>query len=215
MGQSLSVLLYSKPDTKMPHAGSPGIGRRFAYVLVLLFTSAGALPAAAQRCAGTYAATALHPLPQPTIVGLDIRDQSPENLRLGRRFMQGARDGGAKIDGTPTAMISINYSLLGLGVGLDARNDGGRDYEDFGGMAGGISRSAPRETRMRLRPPVHPHAPVTLALRAEVVKPGTTQILWVLSLQCQMTEQEPNMLAYDVGRVVGEALGHTVPRRAF
>ena len=74
---------------------------------------------------------------------------------------------------------------------------------------------SPGSSRMRLRQPSHPHAPVTLSLRAEVTQPGSTQVAWVLSLQCQMTEQEPVSLAYDVGRMVGGAIGQTLRPRAF
>lgn len=68
---------------------------------------------------------------------------------------------------------------------------------------------------MRVIPPAHPHSPATLALRAEVTRRGGTQVDWILSLQCQMTEQEPMELAYEVGRLIGGALGRTVPRQAF
>jgi hypothetical protein len=37
----------------------------------------------------------------------------------------------------------------------------------------------------------------------------------VLSLQCQMTAAEPTVLAYDVGRMVGGAIGRTVQRQPF
>ena len=190
-----------------------GWNRATALVLLLLGMVA-AMPAAAQQCSGSYAATALHPLPQPAVFALDIRDPSPENQRLAQRFMQGVKGTGAKVDGTPTAMISIYYSVLGLGSDSLSGSEG-PSYSDFGGFAGGLNRSAPTETRMRMRQPSHPHGPVTLSLRAELARPGTTQVIWVMSLQCQMTEQEPTQLAFEIGRIVGGALGQTVSRTSF
>jgi hypothetical protein len=172
-----------------------------------------ATPAAAQRCAGTYAATAIHPLPQPIVARLDIRDNSPENMRLGASFMQGVRDAGTRADGAANAVISINYSVIDLNAGLGGVE--GPSYEGFGGFSDGPDPSLPGSSRLRLRQPSHPHAPVTLSLRAEVTQPGSTQVAWVLSLQCQMTEQEPVSLAYDVGRMVGGTIGQTVRPRAF
>lgn len=172
-----------------------------------------ATPAAAQRCAGTYAATAIHPLPQPIVARLDIRDKSPENLRLGESFMQGVRDGGTRVDGAVNAVISINYSVIDLNAGMGGIE--GPSYEGFGGFSGGPDPSLPGSSRMRLRQPAHPHAPVTLSLRAEVSQPGGARVDWVLSLQCQMTEQEPVSLAYEVGRMIGGTIGQTVRPRAF
>lgn len=194
--------------------GKARAARRMAMLAVLAGILA-ATPAAAQRCTGTYAATALRPLPPPVIVALDIRDPSPENQRLGQRFMQGVRDAGAKVDGTATAGISVFYSVLGLDT--DRLSGGGeRSFADFGNFSGGgLNPSTPSEARMRVIPPRHPHSPATLALRAEVTHRGSTQVDWVLSLQCQMTEQEPMELAYEIGRLIGGALGRTVPRQAF
>ena len=41
---------------------------------------------AAGSCQGTYAATLLQPLPAQIVVGLDIHDRSPRNLRLAEHF---------------------------------------------------------------------------------------------------------------------------------
>jgi hypothetical protein len=187
---------------------------RAAALALLVLGVATAMPAAAQQCPGSYAATALHPLAQPAVYALDIRDPSPENQRLAQRFMEGVRGTGAKVDGTPTAMISIYYSVLGLGSS-SLGGDEGPSYSDFGALSGGLSPSMPSESRMRMRQSARPSGPVTLSLRAELARPGTTQVIWVMSLQCQMTIQEPTQLAFEIGRVVGGALGKTVSRSTF
>jgi len=166
----------------------------------------------AQGCVGTYAATALHPLPQPTVAGIDIRDPSPENQRLAARFMQGVRAAGVRTEGAANVAISVTYSLLGLGPD---RPGGGESASrsDFAGLSGGLSRGLPPEGRMRIAPPAHPHGPVSLVLRADATRPGAGQVLWVLSLQCRLGETDADTLAEEIGRVVGGALGRTVARR--
>ncbi len=170
----------------------------------------------AQGCTGSYAATALHPIPQPLVARLDVRDPSPENQVLAQRFLQGARDAGAKVDGPPTALISINYSVLGPERGPYARGVE-HSYDQFGGFADSVSRSAPEFTGRLLRQQGQPPAPqpVMLTLRAELTRPDAAQVIWVLSLQCQVHTAEPPVLAYEIGQLVGHALGKTVPRQAF
>src|SRR5215469_10457304 len=55
------------------------------------------IAAMAWTSAGTYAATALQPLPSKVIVGLDIRDRSPRNLRLPDGFLTGVHDAGIAV----------------------------------------------------------------------------------------------------------------------
>lgn len=186
------------------------IGAMVAAMIVVGFVPA----AGAEGCAGSIAATLIHPLPQPVIVALDPRDDAPESRARAAQFMQGLRDGGAKLDGTPTVSLGIAYSFIGLDSDRPAAPP--RDsYTDFGGLAGGMNPALPAETRLRLRPPSHPHDPVTLVLRADLTRHGATQVLWVASLQCQLSEQEATSLAYDLGRLIGGSIGRTMARRVF
>jgi len=183
------------------------------FVAVLMLASGGQA-VLAQGCAGSYAATALHPMPQHPVVGLDIRDASPQNVALGQRFMQGIKDGGARIDGTRTVSLSVTYSLLGLDLNRGSSGPE-RSYDDWSGLAGGLNPTIPSESRMRLSQPARPRGPVTLALRVEMTRTGDSQVIWVMSLQCQYSDTDPMELAYAIGRAVGGSVGRTVGRRSL
>jgi hypothetical protein len=173
-----------------------------------------ALPAAAQECRGSYAATLLHPIAVPTVITLDVHDDSDTNKMLAARFLQGMRDGGAKLDGRPNAQLSLSYSILGLERDRPGGGEG-PGFADFSGFSGGSIPSVPAQSAMRLRSPVHPHGNLTLTLRAELSAVGSTRIDWVASVQCTMSDLDPPWLAYDMGRLLGRAAGHTVARAAF
>lgn len=175
--------------------------------------------AAAQGCAGTYAATALHALAHPVVVGLDVRDATPEHEVLAQRFLQGARDGGVKTEGAVTTMIGINYSVLRAETGPSWGRSDLLSSDHFGGLREGIDPPpvpAVFNGRMlRQREQMPQRQPVTLTLRAEATRPGAAQVLWVMSLQCQVQTADAAVIAYELGRVVGQAVGRTVPRQAF
>jgi len=173
-----------------------------------------ALPAAAQECRGSYAATLLRPAATPTVITLAVHDDSDTNKMLAARFLQGMRDGGAKLDGKPNAQLSISYSILGLEQDRPGGGDG-HGFEDFSGFSGGLIPSLPAQSAMRLRLPMHPHGNLTLILRAELSPVGSMRVDWVASVQCTMSDLDPPRLAYDMGRLIGGAAGHTVGRAAF
>ena len=60
-----------------------------ASVLVLAALVLTNVATAAQTCQGSYAATLLHPLPAQIVLGLDVHDRSPRNLRLAEEIPGG------------------------------------------------------------------------------------------------------------------------------
>ena len=61
-----------------------------------------------------------------------------------------------------------------------------------------------------------PAAQPLLALRVDATEGKNTRIIWVASLQCQMTGRpDDGGIAQEVGRVIGGALGKRVERQAF
>jgi len=179
-----------------------------------LLAASLALPAVAQECRGSYAATLLHPVVIPTVITLAVHDDSDTNKTLAARFLQGMHDGGAKLDGRPNAQLSISYSILGLERDRPG-GGGGRSFEDLSGFSGGPSQSLPAQSAMRLRLPMHPHGNLTLMLRAELSAVGSMRVDWVASVQCTMSDLDPPRLAYDMGRLIGGAAGRTMGRTAF
>jgi len=188
--------------------------RQMPMLVCALLVTTLALPAAAQDCHGSYAATLLRPLAMPTVIALDIHDDSDMNKMLAARFLQGMRDGGAKLDGRPNAHLSISYNILGLERD-EPRGGEGRSFENFSGFSGGFIPSVPAQTPMRLRTPMHPHGNLTLMLRAELAATGSTRVDWFASLQCTMSDLDPPRLAYDIGRLIGGLAGRRVGSTAF
>jgi len=196
----------------MPIAAAPA--RCWTPTLVCTLLAATlALPAAAQECRGTYAATLLHPVALPTVIARAVHDDSDTNKMLAARFLQGMRDGGAKLDGKPNAQLNISYSIVGLEQNRPGED--GHSFEDFSGFSTGLIPSLPAQSAMRLQLPMHPHGNLTLTLRAELSAVGSMRVDRVASVQCTMSGLDPPRLAYDMGRLIGGAAGRTAGRAAF
>jgi hypothetical protein len=75
----------------------------------ILAIALAAAAAAMPTCEGTYSAMSLRSLPDHIVVGLDIHDQSPVNLRLAERFLAGVRKAG--VDVGPEANVLLHVSI--------------------------------------------------------------------------------------------------------
>src|SRR5205085_1229908 len=86
--------------------------RRAGYAVIVVL-SAAALSrnaVAAPACEGRYSATPLQPLPTRVVVGLDVRDASPEHQRLAERFLAGIQSAGRKTGPQPTVVLHLTVS---------------------------------------------------------------------------------------------------------
>jgi hypothetical protein len=176
---------------------------RNAALLAASVMTWGGGASAAPSCQGTYAATSLQPLPERVVVDLDIRDRSQRNLMLA-------------VGQDANVLLHVSTSRLGE-TSSGATRGAERTYSELGGLAGGGMR--PRlppmpATGMRAsRSP--PAAQPLLALRVDATEGKNARIVWIATLQCQVTGTDEGGVAQELGRVIGGALGKRVERQAF
>jgi hypothetical protein len=104
----------------------------------LALTAGGAR--AMDTCSGNYSATLLHPLALPTIVGLDLSDNSATTIRLGQAFTGGMKDAGIAVTGTPTVTLRVTYDVAGQGgstPGGGAMTQAGNPQSGWSSWSGG------------------------------------------------------------------------------
>ena len=191
--------------------------KRNAVLLAASVMAWGSGASAAPSCQGTYAATSLQPLPERVVVDLDIRDRSPRNLMLADRFLKGVREAGVAVGQEANVLLHVSTSRLGETSSGTPRG-AERTYSELGGLAGGGMRPRlpPVPTTGMKASRSAPAAQPLLALRVDATEGKNTRIIWVASLQCQMTGRpDDGGVAQELGRVIGGALGKRVERQAF
>jgi hypothetical protein len=167
-----------------------------------------------QTCRGSLSATLLQPLPTSIVAGLDIHDRSARNLKLADRFMIGVRDAGIAVGPQPNLQLHVDMSVLGKSGSPPSRMVE-RNYPELSGLrAGSQAALAPMpsvglSTATRRAPPTTP----MLFLRIDATVDTESRISWVASVQCQMTGTDEGLLAQQLGRIVGGALGQRIERR--
>jgi hypothetical protein len=60
-----------------------------------------------------------------------------------------------------------------------------------------------------------PAAQPLLVVRVDATEGKNTRIVWVASMQCQITGSDEGQLAQELGSVIGGALGKRAVRQAF
>ena len=171
---------------------------------------------ATPNCQGTYAATLLQPLPERVVVDLDVRDRSQRNLVLADRFLRGVRAVGIAVGQDANVVLHVSTSRLGA-TSFGAARGVEQSYSELGGLAGGGMR--PRlpptpATGMGASRPVPAGQPL-LVVRVDAIEGKNTRIVWVASMQCQITGSDGGQLAQELGSVIGGALGKRAERQAF
>ena len=167
-----------------------------------------------QTCRGSLSATLLQPLPTSIVAGLDIHDRSARNLKLADRFMIGVHEAGVAVGPQPNLLLHVDMSVLGKSGSSSGRMVE-RNYPDLSGLRVGSQvalapiPSTGLSTTARRAPPTPP----LLFLRIDATVDTETRISWVISVQCQMTGTDEGLLAQQLGRVVGGALGQRIERR--
>jgi len=162
-------------------------------------------------CNGTYAATLLQPLPTPMVVALDIRDDSPANVRMGDRFLAGLRDAGVAVGAAPNVVLHVATYRI---IGTPKRPEDGeeRSYSEMSGLGGGHQYEVPAVSGVPLVPRGPSAAPM-LILRIEATEGQAQRTSWVASVQCQLIGTDDGQRAQDIGRVLGAVLGQRVELR--
>lgn len=185
--------------------------KRLALAILLAVGMAAASPAwALNSCTGTWSATPLRPAPDPLVVHLAVADDSPRNLDLAAQFNAGLRRSGVAIDGAPTAQLQLRVTMSG---GLSEDDPVAPAGHSFSWMGGGVQPQYPDETRIGRSRQDAP--PVTVRLRAELRPSPAAPVAWVATLQCARQGDDDRQLAYDIGRLIGGAIGQRVDQARF
>ena len=174
---------------------------------------------AMDSCSGMYSATLLHPLAEPTIVELDLADSSDVSKHLGEAFTNGMQEAGTTVTGTPTVKLRLSYQIIGQGGsgpgGGGGLNQGGGAQTGWTGwsggdaaaLQGGQTAALPDIPNFDAFSPKQPVQSALLVVRFEARNVGADAPDWVASLQCTMQGTDNKTLAYQLGRLVGGALG--------
>ena len=171
--------------------------------------------AAMDSCTGRYSAALFHPLAEPAVVALDLHDSSDVNAALGRSFMNGVREAGQAVSGAPTVKLSITYQIIGQGgsnAGGGGLNQGGgqTDWSAGGAAAalqGGQTPALPDFPRYDAFSPQQPVQSALLIVRVEAHDARDNALDWVASVQCTMQGTDNQTLAYQLGYLIGGAIG--------
>ncbi len=174
---------------------------------------------AMDSCSGMYSATLLHPLTDPTIVALDLADSSDVSKHLAEAFTNGMQEAGTSVAGTPTVKLRLSYQIIGQG---GSGNGGGGGLNQGGGaqtgwtswsggdatsLQGGQTAALPDIPNFDAFSPKQPVQSALLVVRFEARNVGADSPDWVASLQCTMQGSDNKTLAYQLGRLVGGAIG--------
>jgi hypothetical protein len=191
----------------------------------LLVGLAGAAHAM-DACHGEFSASPLKPLPAPAVIGIDRHDNSDETTTLAAAFTRGMSSAGAQVAGAQaaTVQLSLSWQVLNQGGGNGGQGAGnnplvpmqpgppGTGGQVWSGnsqtfLQGGIDRtlpSMPDSTVFSGGPPVQPGL---LIVRAEARDPTGNTIYWIGSVQCALTGGENEALLYQLGQLIGGAIG--------
>jgi hypothetical protein len=179
----------------------------------------GVGPASAmESCTGKYSAAALHPLAEPVVVALDLHDSSDVNTALGQAFTKGMREAGQRVSGTPTVKLSLSYQVLGQGggdAGGGGLNQGGgapTGWSNWSGggaaaLGGGQTLALPDFPRYGVFSPQQAVQSALLVLRVEARNTHDNTLDWVASVQCTMQGTDNQILAYQLGYLIGGVIG--------
>ncbi len=187
---------------------------------------------AMDSCSGEFSASALQALPASAVLGLDLADSSAANASLAGAFTQGMGNAGAQVTGTPTVKLRLTWQVLGQGGSNPGQGSGGNPLvpmqpgsADTGAslwsgnsqtfLQGGIDRSLPDMPNYDAFAPGVSAQSGLLIFRAEARGPNGQPIYWIGSVQCTMKGADNQTLAYQLGQLIGGAIGQRRSRVAI
>jgi hypothetical protein len=191
-------------------------------VVMIVFTSLGivhTMPAAAmESCTGQYSAAALSPLPTPVLVSLDLSGSTITSPDLAQAFTRGMQDAGQPMQGPSNAILTLSWSVTGQG---GAGNGGAFTGSNTAGwsnwsgsntpwMQGGETAALPGIPSYTMFSPKPAVQSALLFLRAELRPTGARVAAWIATVQCTIQPVDNKQLAYQLGRLIGGAIGKEV-----
>jgi hypothetical protein len=145
-----------------------------------------------RSCAGKLDGSSLQPLANPIVVFFETPAGSTANPGLAQRFIDGLQSAGVSVaqEGQANTRLSMTFSVTG-GAGTPAGN-----YSDFSWVRG---EAAPGEGPWNIRG-------ATLSVSVEATNSASQSLTWIGSLTCTIAAADPNVLAQDLGNIVGGSL---------
>jgi hypothetical protein len=201
--------------------------RGFWFPTILLLAAGSLTPwriAAAQSpCSGEFSSSALQPLPSPAVVALDLPDSTPASSALAGAFTSGMSNAGAAVQGAATVKLRLSWRIIGQG-GATGQGGGGNPQvamqpgsADTGAslwsgnsqtfLEGGIDRAMPGMPQYDVLSPARAVHAGLLTRRAAARDAAGDTIYWIGSVQCTLQGSDNQQLAYQLGQVIGGALG--------
>jgi len=204
-----------------------------------LALAACGLPApamSADSCPGEFSAAVFQPLPVPTVVALALADSTPTNAALAGAFTRGMSAAGTQVAAAPasqsaaTVSLRLTWRILGQAAS-NGQGDGnnplvplqpgpiGTGASIWAGnsqtfLQGGIDRAMPDMPQYDIFNPA-PAQPELLMFRAEAHNAANGAIIWIGTVQCTLQGGDNQMLAYQVGQLIGSAIGQPRSRAAM
>jgi len=179
--------------------------------------------AAMNTCGGELSSAALQPLPVPAVVGLDLSDSSPTSATLAAAFTRGMSVAGAQVPDGQAATVKLRLTWQVLGQGGSGQGGGnalvpmqpgpqGTGASVWSGnsqtfLQGGIDRAMPDMPNYDMFAPGQSAQSGLLIFRAEARNPAGDTIYWIGSVQCTLTGGDNQTLAYQLGQLIGSAIG--------
>ncbi len=198
---------------------------RLGLAINLSLTVALAAPAGAMNaCTGQYSAAALSPLPIPTVISLDLSGSTVTSPELAQAFTRGMQEVGQQVGSPSNAVLTLSWSVSGQGGSTNNGGNGagtpyaGGNAAGWGNSSGGNAAwlqgdetaALPGIPSYTMFSPRQAAQSALLFLRAQVRPSGAGVAAWIATLQCTMQPVENNELAYQLGRVIGSAMGREV-----
>jgi hypothetical protein len=172
---------------------------RLSGVLGLPLLAAIALSPSARAersCAGNIDGSVLQPLPTPMVVSFDTEVATTANPGLAQRFLVGLQSAGVTVaqKGQANTLLNMTFSVKSPATNTAGSPSG--TYSDFSWVSG---ETAPGAGQWNIRG-------ATLSVSAEVTDTTSQSLAWVGSLTCTIMTADPNVLAEDLGAIVGRSL---------
>jgi hypothetical protein len=179
---------------------------------------------AMDTCNGEFSASPLRALPVPATVGLDLADSSQTNTALAGAFTNGLSNAGATMAGAQPATVKLRLTWQIIGQGGSNPGSGnnplvpmqpgaqGTGAAIWSGnsqtfLSGGIDRAMPDMPNYSAFAPGQSAQSGLLIFRAEARDASGGTIYWIGSVQCTLTGGDNQTLAYQLGQLIGGALG--------
>jgi hypothetical protein len=179
-------------------------------------------PAVAMNaCTGQYSAAALSPLPTPTVISLDLSGSTITPPDLAQAFTRGMQDAGQKVGSPSNAVLTLSWNVMGQGggtgngAGTPFAGGNATDWSNWSGsnavwLQGGETAALPGIPSYTAFSPRPAAQSALLVMRAQVRPSGAGVAAWIATLQCTMQPVQNSELAYQLGRLVGSAIGREI-----